>query len=81
VSCRHHLYLTTTSAGSISLRDPSTPVEEMAESCSLDIADRGSSSLETVGRAMNVTRQMVQMYEAEAVEAAGRALRRLRILP
>lgn len=75
VSCRHHLYLDVTDAGSIKIARPDVPVEDMAESCSLDAADRGESGLRVIGEMLGVTRERVRMIKVRAllrVRAAGR---------
>lgn len=62
-SCRHHLYLDVKHNGSIVVNFPWLEVAEMAETCSLDAADRGAASLETVGRLMNLTRERARQIE------------------
>lgn len=74
VSCKHHLYLDVTEAGSLKLNFPDIEVEEMRESCSLDVADSGSKTLEEVGELMNLTREGIRQIEAEAIKKQKRAL-------
>jgi len=68
VSCRHHLYLDVQPrTGAIKLNFPDLEVEEMGESCSLDVADRDGLSLESVGAIMNLTRERIRQIELDAL--------------
>jgi len=67
VSCRHHLYLDVNpESGTIKL-NTTGEVWDMAETCSLDVADRGGAILEDVGRLLNLTRERVRQIEARAL--------------
>ncbi len=59
--CRHWLGLDVTEAGSIAMR----PVG--GDSCALDVADRGEHSLDEVGEALGVTREMIRLIEVKAL--------------
>lgn len=68
VSCKHHLYLDVSSqTGAIKLNFPDIEVWEMAESCVLDVADRGGATLEEVGALMNLTRERTRQLEARSL--------------
>lgn len=67
--CRHHLLLDVTPAGSLQLNYPGQEVEELAESCALDVADRGGMTMEKVGELLNVTRSRVEQIEHRALTA------------
>jgi hypothetical protein len=68
VSCEHHLYLDVNEdSGAIKLNFPHLEVWEMAETCSLDVADRGGITLEEVGEIINVTRERVRQLETRAL--------------
>lgn len=72
VSCTHHLYVDVHSrTGAIKFNRPELGPEELAESCSLDIADRGGATLEDVGAIMNVTRERVRQIEVKALAKVG----------
>ena len=78
VSCRHHLGLDVSpKTGSLKWTMPDRAPDEMpaGESCSLDVADGGSTTLERVGELMNVTRERIRQMELSAahhfVEVAG----------
>ena len=64
VSCKHHLYLDVSArTGAIKLNFPDLEVWEMTETCGLDVADRGGTTLEEVGAIMNLTRERVRQVE------------------
>lgn len=49
--------------GAIKLNFPHLDVWEMAETCSLDVADRGGITLEEVGAILNLTRERIRQVE------------------
>ena len=68
VSCRHHLYLDIQPrTGGIKLNFPDIGVEDMIESCSLDVADRGGATLEAAGAMLNITRERLRQLEVMAL--------------
>ena len=68
VSCKYHLFLDVQPrTGAIKLNFPDLEVEDMNESCSLDIADRGGTTLEEVGAIMNLTRERIRQLEVRAM--------------
>lgn len=69
VSCSHHLYLDVNpETGAIKLNFPHLEVWEMAETCSLDVADRGGITLEEVGAILNLTRERIRQVEVRGLE-------------
>lgn len=71
VSCAHHLYLDVNDAtGAIKLNFPHLEVDELKESCSLDVADRGGITLEEVGDILNLTRERIRQIEVKGQERA-----------
>ncbi len=67
VSCRFNLYLDVVDSGSIQFNFPDLEVDDLVETCALDIADRGPVILEEVAQAMNLTRERVRQIEASAL--------------
>src|SRR5690606_11352034 len=68
ISCKHHLYVDVSPrTGAIKLNFPDLEVWELAESCALDIADRGGTTLEDVGAIMNLTRERIRQVEVKAL--------------
>jgi hypothetical protein len=68
VSCKHHLYLDVSArTGAIKLNFPDLEAWEMTETCALDVADRGGTTLEEVGAIMNLTRERIRQVEVKAL--------------
>jgi hypothetical protein len=68
VSCQHHLYLDVSArTGAIKLNFPDLEVWEMSETCALDVADRGGTTLEEVGAIMNLTRERIRQVEVKGL--------------
>jgi hypothetical protein len=67
VSCKHNLFLDVNPrTGAIVLNFPDLEPDELAETCCLDIADRGGATLEDVGALMNFTRERCRQVEMKA---------------
>ena len=65
VSCRYHLYLDVhPSTGGLKLNFPALDVDELEETCALDVADRGGVNLDQVGRLVNLTREGARQVQA-----------------
>ena len=72
VSCTQHLYLDVFErTGAIKLNFPDLEVWEMADSCALDVADRGGVTLEEAGALMNLTRERIRQLEVKALARLG----------
>ena len=68
VSCAHHLYLDVNpESGAIKLNFPHLEVWDMAETCALDVADRGGITLEEVGAILNLTRERIRQVEVSGL--------------
>lgn len=68
VSCKYHLYLDVSPrTGAIKLNFPDLEVWDMTETCALDVADRGGTTLEDVGAIMNLTRERIRQVEVRAL--------------
>src|SRR5262245_37099691 len=68
VSCKHQLYADVSPrTGAINLNFPDLEVWEMGDSCALDVADRGGTTLEDVGAIMNLTRERIRQVEVKAL--------------
>lgn len=77
LSCRHHLALDVGSSGSITVYPPADEdgelaLEAMADTCSLDVADRGEHTLEEVGEVLGVVRERVRQIVDVALERVRR---------
>lgn len=68
VSCKYHLYLDVSPrSGGIKVNFPHLEVWELAETCALDVADRGGVTLEEVGAIMNLTRERIRQLETRGM--------------
>ena len=68
VSCKHHLFLDVSArTGAIKLNFPDLDVWDMPETCALDVADRGGTTLEEVGAIMNLTRERIRQVEVKGL--------------
>ncbi len=75
VTCKHHLaFDVNPKTGAIKTNFPHLEVDELAESCTLDVADAGGLTLEGVAEAMNLTRERIRQVEAKAVAKVKAAL-------
>jgi hypothetical protein len=80
VSCQHHLYLDVSArTGAIKLNFPDLEVWDMSETCALDVADRGGTTLEEVGAIMNLTRERIRQVEVKGLAKLA-ALRDMSVL-
>lgn len=70
VSCRHHLYLEVNDdSGSIKINHPAVELEDLPDTCSLDVADRGGALLSEVGGHLSVTLERVRQMEMVALDS------------
>ena len=69
-SCRYHLALDVSEAGSITINQPGREIEDLPATCALDVADAGPHTLEEISVHFGVVRE-------RAVEPRGRQGREL----
>lgn len=62
-TCASHLATDVERNGALKLNFPGVEIEDMADSCALDVADRGEHSLEEIAVLMNLTREGVRKIE------------------
>ena len=69
ISCRHHLFIEVTPAGSIKMAfgDDIERLTQMEETCSLDVADRGEHDMNRIGRYLGVTPARIQQEVSQAL--------------
>jgi hypothetical protein len=75
ISCRYHLAGEVTPAGSLKLLHPGREIWELEETCALDVAERGGTTLERIGQLVNITMERVRQEEEEALHGIGVAIR------
>lgn len=63
-SCKQHLAIDVNpKTGSVKLNFPNLEIWEMAETCALDVADRGGITLEQTGDIIGLTRERIRQLE------------------
>lgn len=67
VSCRQHLAYDVRPSGSLTTVFPLRALEALPDTCALDVADRGATSLEDIGERLNIVRERVRQLEAIAL--------------
>lgn len=81
VSCKWNLYLDVSpQTGAIKLNFPDVEPDEMVESCALDVADRGGTTLEESADLLNLTRERIRQIESRALTKCARNPRVGRVL-
>jgi len=72
--CKWHTFLDVTEEGTIKFNFPhllaadGTPdLDGLAESCVLDVAERGPSTLEEIGALLSLTRERIRQVEVDAM--------------
>lgn len=79
VGCQWHLYLDVNPTnGNITFNFPDLEPDELVESCSRDVAERGGATLEEVGDILNITREGARQLQARAFAKIDRAAGKLR---
>lgn len=61
--CRHNLLVDVSANGSIRINHPGVEPEALAETCALDVAERGGMSLDEVAKLMNLTREGARVVQ------------------
>jgi Sigma-70, region 4 len=78
VRCRYHLYVDVDpKTGAMTMNFPGVDLDELPETCALDVADRGGAILEEIGTAFNLTRERIRQIEMHALKRAGKASKRI----
>ena len=81
--CKYHLALDVSSkTGTLKLNHPDLELDELAETCALDVAADGEHTLAEVARLMNITTQRARQIEDKALfklkdGAHGRKVRKM----
>lgn len=65
--CRYHLAVDVQHNGGLTENFPGAELEELLDTCALDVADRGGQTLEQVAQRMNLTRERVRQIESRAL--------------
>ncbi len=68
VGCRYHLFLhVSEKTGALKLAFPGLEVEDLGESCALDVADRGEQKQGYIASLLNLTRARTDQIESTAL--------------
>lgn len=67
VWCRHNLFLDVKEEGHLRMNFPGQELEQLKETCSLDVADAGRHTHEWVGDLVNMHRERVRQVEREVL--------------
>jgi hypothetical protein len=67
VACKFHLYIDVNASGGLRRNFPHLELDELGETCALDLADRRAHTLEQVALALNLARERVRQIEALAL--------------
>jgi len=69
VGCKYHLFLDANEAGLIKYNfgEDIEVLKTMADTCALDVAQRGPLHLEAIGQHLNVTRERARQQEEESL--------------
>lgn len=70
VSCRFHLGVDVSDAGSLILNHPAVAegdLTKLPDTCVLDVAERGGATLEDVGERFGVSRERIRQMEERAL--------------
>jgi hypothetical protein len=68
-------------SGAIRLNHPDVALEDMKETCCLDVADRGSSSLPEIAEHLGITHQRVGQIAVDASDSFAAAYAQANRLP
>lgn len=67
VGCRHHLYLEVKPNGALTVTWPHLEPWEIPESCSLDVAERDSHTLDEIGELLNLSWERIRRIETQSL--------------
>lgn len=67
VSCKHHLYLEVTHTGTMRIVFPGVEIDDLKETCALDVAAEEGATLKRVGDLINLTRERVRQIEVRGL--------------
>lgn len=74
LSCRHHLGLDVKPNGAIRITHPNREPWALTDTCSLDVAERGPHTLESIGQHTNLTRERARQVIIDALGSLARPL-------
>lgn len=68
VACKFHLYLEVNEeTGALKFNFPDLEPWELAQTCALDVADRGGATLDQTGQLINLTKERVRQVEVRGL--------------
>jgi ABC-type transporter Mla MlaB component len=78
-SCRHHLLVHVDAAGRLVQPFGEASLEDLADTCALDVADRGPQTTVATAQALGISRSRVQQIETATAASLVRWLRRAEV--
>lgn len=66
-ACRHHAAIDVNFSGGLKMNHADLEIWQMAETCSLDVADRGQISLDAAGKILGCTRERTRQLEVSGL--------------
>lgn len=66
--CKHHLYVDVRLAGALRLNFPGMDLEQLRDTCALDVADRGESEVNEIAELLNMSPERVGQLVAGALQ-------------
>jgi len=67
VSCRYHLYLDVFEGGELKINFKGVEIDKMPYTCALDVAEQGGIDLESIGNALDLTRERIRQIIEEGL--------------
>lgn len=77
VRCRYSLVGEVKDNGALKLYRPDLELEDHADTCVLDVADRGQAKLEDIGQRLNIVQERVRQIAQKAKRQIEREVRKL----
>jgi len=68
IGCRYHLMFEWLDGPRAKMISPFTEINQLKETCALDVADRGGITCEEIARMLNTSRERIRQIEKKALK-------------